>query len=327
MKTIKHVLLWGVSLFCFFSFTVTSFANTATSQAGISFTEKEDMGAGNTSLPKNKDLPNTGVDRTSSKLPQTGETADGNLLITGLVFLGAAIAVEKLRTKRGGRKMKLKTMTMLGLIGSGMFIGTNIANAAEPQDEVKGSADGKGGTSHGYINLVPGDTDTGKTDPEEPTVPPGGTGNEGILTLDNIAPLLFSTHKLDGKEQIYTSVVENSNIQVTDKRGEEEGWHVQVSQTPFVDKVDKTKVLKGTRLTLPAGVVKSDVGNVSLAPTVSSVEVNGDLATLMSAAKGSGAGTWRTVFNKDEVKLAVAAGNKKGEYMSTVTWTLSDAPK
>ncbi|WP_317944918.1 LPXTG cell wall anchor domain-containing protein, partial [Carnobacterium maltaromaticum] len=170
MKTIKHVLLWGFSLFCFFSFTVTSFANTATSQAGISFTEKEDMGAGNTSLPKNKDLPNTGVDRTSSKLPQTGETADGNLLIIGLVFLGAAIAVEKLRTKRGGRRMKLKTMTMLGLIGTGMLVGTSIADAAEPQDEVKGSADGKGGTSHGYINLVPGDTDTGKTDPEEPTV-------------------------------------------------------------------------------------------------------------------------------------------------------------
>ncbi|CAD5901674.1 LPXTG-motif cell wall anchor domain protein [Carnobacterium maltaromaticum] len=327
MKTIKHVLLWGFSLFCFFSFTVTSLANTATSQAGISFTEKEDVGVGNTSLPKNKDLPNTGGNRTSSKLPQTGEHKDGNLLIIGLIFLGAALSIKKIRTKLGGRRMKLKTMTMLGLMGTGMLVGTSIANAAEPQDEVKGSADGKGGTSHGYINLVPGDTDTGKTDPEEPTVPPGGTGNEGILTLDNIAPLLFSTHKLDGKEQTYTSVVENSNIQVTDKRGEEEGWHVQVSQTPFVDKVDKTKVLKGTRLTLPAGVVKSDVGNVSLAPTVSSVEVNGDLATLMSAAKGSGAGTWRTVFNKDEVKLTVAAGNKKGEYMSTVTWTLSDAPK
>ena len=330
MKIIKHVLSWGLSVCLLFNVTTTSLAVTTTSQVGIYFTEKEDKAEvenGNIVFQKNKELPKTEGDRTSSKLPQTGEHKDRHLFIIGAILLVASMLVKKLRTKRGGRKMKLKTMTMLGLIGSGMFIGTNIANAAEPQDEVKGSADGKGGTSHGYINLVPGDTDTGKTDPEEPTVPPGGTGNEGILTLDNIAPLLFSTHKLDGKEQIYTSVVENSNIQVTDKRGEEEGWHVQVSQTPFVDKVDKTKVLKGTRLTLPAGVVKSDVGNVSLAPTVSSVEVNGDLATLMSAAKGSGAGTWRTVFNKDEVKLAVAAGNKKGEYMSTVTWTLSDAPK
>ena len=309
----------------FFSFTVTSFANTATSQAGISFTEKEDMGAGNTSLPKNKDLPNTGVDRTSSKLPQTGETADGNLLITGLVFLGAAIAVEKLRTKRGGRKMKLKTMTMLGLIGSGMLLGASTSTAA-PQDVVTGSEDGKGGTSHGYINLTPGDTDDEITEPEEPTVPPGGTGNKGILTLDNIAPLLFSTHKLDGKEQVYTSVVENSNIQVTDKRGEEAGWNVQVSQTPFKDMIDETKVLKGAKLVLPAGTVKAE-GNISLAPTVRSVEINADLAVLMNAATGSGAGTWRTVFDKDEIKLTVPAGNKKGEYMSTVTWTLMDAPE
>lgn len=92
MKTIKHVLLWGFSLFLFFSFSVTSLANTATSQASISFTEIEDVVAGNTSLPKNKDLPNTGGDRTSSKLPQTGETADGNLLITGLVFWKCSIA-------------------------------------------------------------------------------------------------------------------------------------------------------------------------------------------------------------------------------------------
>lgn len=221
--------------------------------------------------------------------------------------------------------MNLKTLTTLCLIGSGMFIGTNIANAAEPQDEVKGSDDGKGGTSHGYITLTVGDT--GPKEPLEPTVPPGVTGNEGVLTLDNIAPLHFSAHKLEGKEQVYSSVVENSNIQVTDVRGEETGWNVQVSQTPFKDMADETKVLKGAKLTLPAGVVKSDKGNVSLAPTVQSVEVNADLAVVMNATAGTGAGTWRTVFDKDEIKLTVPAGNKKGEYMSTVTWTLMDAPK
>ena len=327
MKLIMHILLWGLSLYLLFVFSSTSMADTATSQAGISFTEQEEIRVeedGGT-LQKNQVLPKTEGNRIGSKLPQTGETADGNLLITGLVFLGAAIAVEKLRTKRGGRKMKLKTMTMLGLIGSGMLLGASTSTAA-PQDVVTGSEDGKGGTSHGYINLTPGDTDDEITEPEEPTVPPGGTGNKGILTLDNIAPLLFSTHKLDGKEQVYTSVVENSNIQVTDKRGEEAGWNVQVSQTPFRDMIDETKVLKGAKLVLPAGTVKAE-GNISLAPTVRSVEINADLAVLMNAATGSGAGTWRTVFDKDEIKLTVPAGNKKGEYMSTVTWTLMDAPE
>lgn len=219
--------------------------------------------------------------------------------------------------------MKLRTMTILGLIGSGMLVGASTATAA-PQDEVLGSADGKGGTSHGYVNLTSGDT--GPKEPLEPTIPPGDLNNEGVLTLDNIAPLLFSTHKLEGKEQVYTSVVENSNVQVTDVRGEETGWNVQVSQTPFKDMVDETKVLKGAKLILPVGVVKAEEGNVSLAPTVQSVEVNADTAVLMNAAAGTGAGTWYTIFDKDEVKLTVPAGNKKGEYMSTVTWSLMDAP-
>ena len=325
MKTIKHVLLWGFSLFLFFSFSVTSLANTATSQAGISFTEIEDVGAGNTSLPKNKDLPNTGGDRTSSKLPQTGEHKEENLLIIGLIFLGASISLEKLRTKRGGRKMKLKTMTMLGLMGSGMLLGASTVLAA-PQDVVTGSEDGKGGTSHGYINLTPGDSDTGKTDPTDPTDPSGETGNEGILTIDHVVPLLFSSHKLEGKEQIYTSVVDRPNVQVTDKRGEEAGWNVQVSQTAFVDQTDATKTLKGAKLVLPVGTLK-DVGNVSLAPELYAVEVNDAPATFMNAKTGSGAGTWTNFFDKDEIKLTVPAGNKKGEYMSTVTWTLMDAPK
>ena len=221
--------------------------------------------------------------------------------------------------------MKLKTMTMLGLIGSGMLLGASTSTAA-PQDVVTGSEDGKGGTSHGYINLTPGDSDTGKTDPTDPTDPSGETGNEGILTIDHVVPLLFSSHKLEGKEQVYNSVVDRPNVQVTDKRGEEAGWNVQVSQTAFVDQTDATKTLKGAKLVLPVGTLK-DVGNVSLAPELYAVEVNDAPATFMNAKTGSGAGTWTNFFDKDEIKLTVPAGNKKGEYMSTVTWTLMDAPK
>ncbi|CAD5897955.1 MULTISPECIES: WxL domain-containing protein [Carnobacterium] len=321
MKLVKRILLLGLSLYLLFVISSTSMADAATSKAGISFTEQEEIKVeeeGGT-LQKNQFLPKTEGNRIGSKLPQTGEYQDTNLLIIGLILLTVSMVI-----KLGGRKMKLKTMTVLGLM-SGMLVSTSTVMAA-PQDVVTGSEDGKGGKSHGYIKLTPGDTDTGKTEPEEPTVPPGGTENEGILTLDNIAPLLFSTHKLDGKEQVYTSVVENSNIQVTDKRGEEAGWNVQVSQTPFKDVVDETKVLRGATLALPAGTVKAE-GNISVAPTVRAVEINADLSVLMNAATGSGAGTWRTVFDKDEIKLTIPAGNKKGEYMSTVTWTLMDAPE
>lgn len=219
--------------------------------------------------------------------------------------------------------MKLKSIIVVGLFGSMMLVGSV---SAAPQDEVTGNENGKVGTSHGYVNLTPGDTDKGATKPTQPTIPSGETKNEGILTIDNVAPLLFDTHKLEGKEQVYTSIVDNSNIQVTDKRGEEAGWNVQVSQTAFVDKEDATKILKGTKLILPLGTFQ-ELGNVSLAPELRSVEVNENPAILMNAAKGSGAGTWTNIFNKDEVKLMVPAGNKAGEYMSTVTWILMDAPE
>ncbi|WP_257963779.1 WxL domain-containing protein, partial [Carnobacterium maltaromaticum] len=219
----------GSELSFFFIFSSTSIADTATSQAGISFTEKEEIRGedGGGTLPKNQVLPSTDGNRMGSNLPQTGEHKDRKLLIIGSILLVASMFVKKIKIKRGGRIMKLKAMTVVGLIGSSMLVGTSTSTAA-PQDVVTGSEDGKGGTSHGYINLTPGDSDTGKTDPTDPS---GETGNEGILTIDHVVPLLFSSHKLEGKEQIYTSVVENPNVQVTDKRGEEAGWNVQVSQT------------------------------------------------------------------------------------------------
>ncbi|WP_413524779.1 WxL domain-containing protein [Carnobacterium divergens] len=221
--------------------------------------------------------------------------------------------------------MILKRMLVVGLISTSFLFST--ATYAVTGDEVKGSEDGKSGTSYGSINLTPGDQTEGPTEPIKPTIPPGETGNRGSLTIDNVAPLLFDTHKLEGKEQVYTSVVMDSNAQVTDNRGEEAGWNLQVSQTAFIDSKDATKILKGAKLILPVGLLETAGTNVSLAPTVSAVEVNETPNVLMNALSGSGAGTWTSVFNKDEIKLTVPAGNKNGEYISTVTWSLMDAPK
>ncbi|MDZ5760709.1 WxL domain-containing protein [Carnobacterium maltaromaticum] len=326
MIKVKHVLLFFFSLLLCLNVSSVALANTTSSHVGIYFTEKikekEKEGVNNKAISNSLDEKSN---ETSSYLPQTGEHQEklfikkNNVLMLGIFLLIFSI-IEKKRRK----KMKLRMMLVTGIIGSTMLAGP--ASAAI-QDEVKGSTDGKSGESHGYIKLIPGNPEEGGvTEPAEPTDPPGGTDNEGDLTLDNIAPLLFETHKLEGKEQVYTSVVTNSNVQVTDKRGEEAGWNVQVSQTDFVDSVDKNKILKGAKLILPIGKLK-DLGNVSLAPELFSIEVNNNPAVLMNAATGSGAGTWTNIFDKDEIKLTVPAGNKTGEYMSTITWTLMDAPK
>lgn len=223
--------------------------------------------------------------------------------------------------------MSSKKMLVTGLISTSFLFSTGTVAFSAPEDTIIGSENGKSGTSHGYIKLTPGDNTEGPTKPTKPTVPPGGTDNTGSLTVDNVAPLLFDTHKLEGKEQVYTSVVADSNVQVTDKRGEEAGWNLQVSQTAFVDSTDATKILKGAKLILPIGVIETAGTNVSLSPIVSEVELNETPTVLMHALAGSGAGTWTSVFNKDEIKLTVPAGNRNGEYRSTVTWSLLDAPK
>lgn len=334
MKINKHVLFYFVMAWLLVtSFTPSSFASTAGSQAGISFTEKnykeEESG------PLNEDSPSrdTRENKTSSMFPQTGEINEKHFLL-GIVLTAISFIVLT-RIRRGDRiEMKFKMMMVTGLICGGALLGTATSVFAEegnepektPQEEVTGSEDGKSGTSHGYIKLTPGDDDENPTEPILPTDPPGGTGNEGILTLDNVAPLLFDIHKLEGKEQVYTSSVDNSNVQVTDKRGDEAGWNVQISQTEFIDVTDKDKILKGAKLVLPVGKLTTGGTNVSFAPTANSVEVNDTPAVLLNAEKDTGAGTWTDVFNKDEIELTVPAGNKTGEYMSTVTWALMDAP-
>lgn len=101
MKIVKHILLWGLSLVLFFMFSSTSIADTATSQAGISFTEGEEIRVedeGGT-LQKNQVLPNAKSNRIGSKLPQTGVYQDSNLLITGFALLVASLVMKKKQNK------------------------------------------------------------------------------------------------------------------------------------------------------------------------------------------------------------------------------------
>lgn len=320
----KNILFFLICFIVVISFSKIVLAKSATSQAGIYFTEQE-IDTNETSQLESNELPDTNSGGESIYLPQTGEKDQHKLLIIALIVITLSLLI-RIKVKKGELKMKLNRIIAGALISGGILFGMGNVVLAATQDEIKGSEDGKSGTSHGYIKLTPGDTSTGPTEPTKPTEPSGETGNEGSLTIDNIAPLLFDTHKLEGKEQVYTSTVVDSNVQVTDKRGEEEGWTLQISQTPFKDVEDDTKVLKGTKLILPLGVLETVGVNVSKAPVANSVEVTESPSILMSATAGSGAGTWVNTFDKDEIKLTIPAGNKNGEYMSTVTWSLTDAP-
>ncbi|MNO34935.1 hypothetical protein D3C76_249810 [compost metagenome] len=200
-----------------------------------------------------------------------------------------------------------------------LTIGTSAAAGAETSTS----------TSQGSITITPGNSET---DPIEPSEPGGETGNTGPLTIDNVSPLLFDTHQLAGGKVTYTTTTTNPNVQVTDTRGTGAGWTLQVSATPFKEKTETAKVLRGATVTLPVGSLVTTPGNISAAPEARVVELSTDSdktapQNLMVAKVNTGLGTWVDKFSASSVTIDIPAGNLSGDYASTLYWSLLDAPQ
>lgn len=110
--------------------------------------------------------------------------------------------------------------------------------------------------------------------------------------------------------------------------GKNTGWNVTVKGTKFVAP-DGTTELKGALLTLNGIVNPADEGNQSNAPTTSSVDVSDQEAPIFTAAANAGLGTWLNTYTAGDNSgnLHIPAGNTAGNYTSTLTWTLTDAPQ
>lgn len=132
-------------------------------------------------------------------------------------------------------------------------------------------------------------------------------------------------------------------VQITDNRGNSQGWHLTVSRTEFSgkDAAGKEQILAGATLTLNNQSIFGPDGVT--APTSSegqTVLINNVSENLMSAAQGAGTGSWQLVFGQKAadgtlventgVKLNIPASAQpkaKVNYVSNLTWTLTDAPK
>lgn len=304
------------------------------SQAGIRFIEGDledsfdkDSG-GSTNNNSSSSLPETSGGF-GGNLPQTGEGYPKKSSMMGILSVTVGGLLLQMIKRKEEKEMKKSKLVLASVAATALFSTSITASAVVDQNEVLGTSDGKGATSHGYVKLTGGDT-TGPTKPIIPSEPDGSTGNEGSLTIDNVSPLLFGENKIEGGETVLSTTTKNPNVQVTDKRGEGEGWALQVKTSDFVDKVDSKKILKGAKLSLPAGTAISAVGNVAVAPVMSAITLASTdtrVATIISAAKNTGLGTWVDKFEASQVKLTIPAGNLVGEYVSTMTWSLLDAPK
>jgi hypothetical protein len=230
------------------------------------------------------------------------------------------------------KKREMNKVLMNGVVSvAALFVFATPSFAEMNPVEVLGSPDGQGATSHGHITITPGDGTTGPTPPIEPSLPGGETGNVGSLTIDHVSPLEFDTHQLASGSVEYTTTTQNPNVQVTDTRGTGAGWTLQVSTLPFVDQTDNSKILKGAVVTLPIGTAVSP-GNISIAPEMYEVQLGTDSVettpqVLMKAQADTGMGTWVDKFDPSAVKISVPSGNLAGDYVSTLKWSLVDAPQ
>ncbi|WP_207695132.1 hypothetical protein DOK67_0002532 [Enterococcus sp. DIV0212c] len=203
-------------------------------------------------------------------------------------------------------------------------------------------------------------------DATKPTTPvgPGGediigkkpeeTGMVGPLTIDYITKINFGNQKVNGNTTTYhaklaqitlandKSVKDVPNyVQITDNRGSNAGWNLQVKQNhQFQAKDENGKVtseLKGASLAFNNPVLKSSEKGADLAPNgLGHTFVPGEAAvSIVDANVGKGMGTWvYSLGDTNEqgaksVSLTVPGDIAKQSgvaYKTELEWTLIDAP-
>ncbi|MFC6181881.1 WxL domain-containing protein [Lactiplantibacillus daowaiensis] len=197
---------------------------------------------------------------------------------------------------------------------------------------------------------------TSTIDPVDPNNPdtsvPGGDGNNGAaagggLSLIYVTNQLdFGTHQIDvlnattipanyvdssdGNNSADTSTLWNNKavFEVSDVRGTNAGWHLDVS-APNNLKGDDGSIVKGATLTLGAGTLGhsgADANNVTTAPIADVLD--GTSNTLMAAAAGDGAGVTVDQIDPSNIQLTIPANSVKAQgYTTTLNWNLADTPQ
>lgn len=213
--------------------------------------------------------------------------------------------------------------------------------------------------SNGLVKFIPDDTPTEPVDPEEPEIPvepidptdpenpDPQPGTPGPLSIDFASSFNFGENKITNKDKIYFARAQEfkdyptrpNYVQITDKRGTNAGWTLQVKQNgQFQAKEDTlNKELIGAGISLSDPQVNSTT--ITNKPTAHALDlIPNELATVMEAKKGEGAGTWVNYWGQvskvdgvdvtENVTLSVPGSTPKDAvaYGTTLTWTLSDTP-
>ena len=216
-------------------------------------------------------------------------------------------------------------LTKYSIVGLGLLISVAVLGNQSVE-----AAEASAGSSKANFELQAGD-DTTVPELLDPEIQPP-TLNKGPLSLDSVSSFNFPTKKLgsEAKAPLEATPVEGTKLglQVTDSRGQDLGWNLKVSATAF-ETADISLTLKGAVMTIPKGKLTTEDGvDPLLTPTAFKVDLSATATSIMSATTTQGRSSWSNAFegNGEKVTLAVPAGNKVASYVSTITWSLEDAP-
>ncbi|MHC9536549.1 WxL domain-containing protein [Dellaglioa sp. BT-FLS60] len=164
------------------------------------------------------------------------------------------------------------------------------------------------------------------TNPTDPTDPGDGTGNSGALAIIWATKAIsFGTENEIKTTEDVLPADKDVAVEVGDVRGTDAGWNLSV----------KSDQLTGDKGELAGAVLSLDAGSNVVASGTSAPATTDELkdtttsGVVLSAAKGTGAGTNVDTIDKAGVKLTVPAGSAEAgvAYSSTLTWTLASGPK
>lgn len=257
-------------------------------------------------------------------------------------------------------------MKMNHLLMAGVILASGLSVASLSSEGVSAATNSVNTT--GDVTFKEDTTPVGPVDPTDPNKPTDPinpvTPTNGPLSIDYASSFNFGEQKISTKDETYyasfdkvkehtanTSLTRTRPnwVQVTDKRGTNAGWKLQVQQgAQFSTKVSSStnggslKELKGAQIKIKNGTVATTTDNKATAPTASTeitlipgtLTQAGAAQDVMTAQSNQGMGTWVDAFGSSttgdkSISLSIPGVSEKvkdAKYTTQLTWLLNDTP-
>lgn len=249
-------------------------------------------------------------------------------------------------------------MKMNHLLMAGVILASGLSVASLSSEGVSAATNSVNTT--GDVTFKEDTTPVGPVDPTDPNTPVDPTNpvtpTNGPLSIDYASSFNFGEQNISAKDETYYAsfeTVKNTGggfvnkpnwVQVTDKRGTNAGWKLQVQQGAQFSTTQNgtSKELKGAQIKIKNGTVATTTDNKATAPTAST-EVTlipgtssqaGAAQDVMTAQSNQGMGTWVDVFGSSttgdkSISLSIPGVSEKvkdAKYTTQLTWLLNDTP-